>query len=185
MTRQMFASLMTALTVAGVLCSFVVPAVQAQSNPSMKQVSLDQGHVTFLVPSNFRSLSAAQIARKFPRGHPPKIVYANQTESISIAVNFMGKVPNLSSAKGAFDKILPQSVPGFHWIKDGYVTINRTTWVDLEFTTPAADSVIHNHTLFTSLAGKSVGLNLNATTQSYAEAAPLLQAVENSLSIKP
>lgn len=175
----------TVLAIAGVLCVFPVPALYAQSAPSMKRVSLDNGHVSLLVPSDFHSLSAAQIAVKFPSSQPPKIVYANQTESISIALTFIGKLPSLAKAKSFFDRVLPRMAPGFHWIKDGYSTINHTTWIDLEFTTNAIDTTIHNNELIAFLPDKGVGVNLNATTKSYPKAAPLFQAVKNSLILSP
>ncbi len=185
MPHPKFTSVITALATAGALSAFYSPALYAKSATNMKRVSLDNGHVSFVVPSDFHSLTTAQIAAKFPTSRPPKIVYANSTGSISIAVTFLGKVPNLSMAKSVFDKVLPQMAPGFHWIKDGYSTINHTTWIDLEFTTTAIDTTIHNNELITSLPDKGVGINLNATAKSYSKVAPLFLKVKNSLSISP
>ena len=151
----------------------------------MKHISLDGGHLTFSVPSDFRALTTAEIKLKFPSGRPPKYVYANQTQTVSVAVNFIGRVPSLPVAKSIFDKVLPEKAPKFHWIKDGYSTINGTDWIDLEFTTAARDTTIHNNELYALLPTTGVGVNLNATVKSYPKAAPLFQAIKSSLTLSP
>ena len=173
------------LAITSTLCASLVPALHAQPPTNMKRVSLDNGNISFLVPSDFHSLSAAQIAAKFPSSRPPKVVYADQTGGISIAVTFIGKLPDLSTAKSVFDKVLPRMTPGFHWIKDGYTTINHVTWIDLEFTTTAIDTNIHNNELITALPDKAVGINLNTTTKRYLKAARLFKIVKSSLTISP
>ena len=185
MSRSRILSGAATLAVAGALYALPAPALYAQSAPRMKRVSLENGHLSFLVPSNFRALTESEIKFKFPRQRPPKVVYANAAQSVSIAVNFTIRFPSLATAKSVFDKILPQNAPSFHWIKDGYSTINGKSWVDLEFTTAAIDTTIHNNELFALLPDESVILNLNATVESYPKAAPLFRAVKNSLTIRP
>ena len=175
----------TALVIAGALSVCLTPALHAQSATSMKRVSLDSGHVSFSVPADFHALSLAQIRLKFPSSHPPQLAYANQTESISIAVTLTGKVPDLPTMKHLFDQMLPQRVPGFHWIKEGYSTLNHTSWLDMEFTSAAVDTTIHNEELLALLPDKAAIVNLNATIKSYPKAAPAFQAIKRSLSISP
>ena len=185
MSRLPLLSKVIILAIAGAVCAPPTPALYAQSASHLKHVSLDAGHFSFSVPSDFHALTVAEIKRKFPSGNPPKYVYANQSQSISIAVNFIGRVPSLPVAKSIFDKMLPEKAPKFHWIKDGYSTINGTTWIDLEFTTAARDTTIHNNELYALLPNTGVGVNLNTTVKSYPKAAPLFQAVKSSLTLSP
>ena len=185
MTRMRISVIACFSVITGALSGLGVSAAQAQPASSMKQISVDNGHVVFSVPSDFQLLTAPQIAALFPNETPPKIVYANPSRSVSAVVKFLDKAPSLSGVKETMDGLLPQSMPGFHWVKESYVVINHTTWLDMEFTSHGLKPDYHNEVLVALRSTDTVCFNLTATIKAYPKSVPELRAIKNSLKIIP
>jgi hypothetical protein len=130
-----------------------------------ERVALAGGRFTLMIPPGFRELTAEEVGQKFPRGNAPQHVYANDTQSVSIAITFSSASvtpEELPQLQAALEETLPRLTPGFQWIDRGLVTINGVQWFRLEFVSAAVDTEIHNEMYGTSFDGKMVAVNFNA-----------------------
>ena len=150
--------------------------------------SLYEGKLKFTVPEGFQPMSRELIAVKFPRANAPQHVYADAKTTTSIA--FTHSVSKLSDERleeflGAMVSMLPGLKPGLKWIKKEIVVIQDHRWACLEFTTPGADSVIHNEILATPMGGRALLVNLNTVDSLLPSVESKLAAVKASLRLAP
>jgi hypothetical protein len=127
--------------------------------------------LSFVPPPGFQAMSEQAIRVKYPRGNPPRQVYANDRASVSIAISFTEtplKPDQLAAFKAAMEGIFPQVTPGLTWVTREILKINGVDWIHFEFTSPAVDTQIHNDIYMTSFEGKQIGFNFNATVAQYA-----------------
>lgn len=132
-----------------------------------QSVSLRGGRVSFVLPPDLRAMTPAQITQKYPAGpNTPQHVYANAPANVSIAVTFSpARVApgDLEKLKTVLERSISQR-PGTRWIKREMTTLNGRRFIHLEMTTQALDTSVYNDMYFTSLDGKMLGFNFNATT---------------------
>ncbi|MBD2100662.1 hypothetical protein [Leptolyngbya sp. FACHB-261] len=132
------------------------------------RVELANGRISFVPPPGFTAMTSEEIAFKFPRGNPPQYVYANERQSVSIAVTFsQSRVSptELPKLKAAMEPLLERVIPGLQWRTRELVDINNTRWVRLEATSRAIDTDVRNDMYFTSFDGKMLGFNFNSTVE--------------------
>lgn len=150
------------------------PQVALHKSPQPKtanRVYLADKRVSFVPPSGFTPLTAAEIALKFPDyDRLPKYVYGNERRTVTVAITF--SPANISSKqlpklKNFMSKFLAQVIPNIKWITQNFAVINNVRWVQLEFISQAIDTKIHNQMYLTSFNGKMLGFNFNSTVEQY------------------
>ena len=138
-------------------------------------------------PPGFQPLTQDQIEKKYPRGNAPKQVFANETQSVSVAVTFSpAKVaPNqLQELKEALEQMLPRMVPGIQWQTKDFVEINGIRWIHFRFTSHAIDTDIQNDMYATSFEGKGLFFNFNSVVSEYEKVKTILDQSKHSIKVK-
>jgi hypothetical protein len=159
------------------------PVIDANGN-----VSLASGRATFTLPPSFTPMTAEEIALKFPSrgGNQPQYVFANDRRNVAIAITFSSArvtTEQLPELKTVIQSSITRTMPDIQWLTEEMTTINQQPWVHLEFVSRAVDTQIHNDTYFTSLDGKMLGFNFNATAGQYQAVKSELDKARNSIVI--
>ncbi len=164
------------------------PKPQTQNNQKGTQrVELFKGKLSFVPPAGFTPMTEEEIAIKFPRGNKPTHVYANKPGNVSIAITFSQanlKPEQLPQFKEFMESFLEKVFPEIKWIQRQLVDINKSRWVNLEMTSKAIDTTIHNDMYFTSFEGKMLGFNFNSTKAMYPSVGKALKKSKDSIEIK-
>jgi hypothetical protein len=201
--HKLFA-LVSLLVIAATLLSACAPAAtpapaptQAPAKPAEptlssvlaggQRVAILDGRVSLILPPGFQALTKEEIERKFPQASPPQHVFANDTQSVSIAITLSSSAltqEQLPEFKASMEKTLERNVAGLKWIKRDYETISGQRWIYFELTSQAIDTDIHNLMYFTTLGGKVLMFNFNSTESRYPAMRELLEASKNSIELK-
>lgn len=152
------------------------------------RVSIADGRVSFIPPADFKPLTKEQIALKYLRtASPPDYVYANDRQSVSIAITFSPArlaPEQMPEYKQAMEELLPKLLPGLKWLTREFVMIGGRKWLHFEITTPAIDTTIHNDLYSTSFEGKALMFNFNSTVEQYPKVKDLLNRSKDSIILK-
>lgn len=179
-----------AVIASSLLCclAFQVASFAAGPGPgAQNRVTVADGRVSFVPPPGFKPLTKEQISRKFPRGNPPQHVFANESQSVSVAVTLSAArlaPEQLEEFKAAMEQMLPRGTPGLVWITREFVTFGGRRWMHLEMTSTAIDTDIHNHMYATSFAGQALFFNFNATVKDYPAAKESLMRSVRSITLQ-
>ena len=121
--------------------------------------------LSFDAPDGFKPVPADLVAAKWKE--PPAFVVGTERATTTIAVDLKttavrpDQVPEMEKA---MEGMMPRLMPGLQWIRHDMVTLNGRPWAELEMTTVAHDTGIHNILLATSWQGRMLILNFNSTT---------------------
>lgn len=165
------------------LVSFSAVAQKSDGN----RVALADGKVSFVLPAGFQPMTEEQIQNKYPRGNAPKHVFANDRQSVSIAVTFSPArlaPEQLDEFMQAMEQMLPQLAPDLKWQVKDFVVINGRRWGHFRFTTEAIDTNIMNDMYFTSFEGKALMINFNSAVSQYESVKSALEKSKNSIEVK-
>ena len=155
---------------------------------SAKDISLDEGSVSFVVPDDFTELTEAEITLKFRSARAPKQVVGNEGRTTSIAYQFQEqptKQSDLPEVQKAFTPLFDRMIPGIEWKQNALVDLAGQKWLLMEMTSRAVDQDIHNIVLITSHKGKMLMFNFNSTKKEFQKMEKLLRQSINSIKLKP
>lgn len=150
--------------------SVVGTALLMSAGMYAEQATVAGGKATFEPPPTLHPMSAQELARKYPASNAPKQAYAAENGAVSVAFDLTSQpLPpeRLGEATTELPKVLSQTIPGIRWLTKESIRVQGQTWVHLEFLSDARDTQIHNHLLLTSLDGRMLLFNFNATTAKY------------------
>lgn len=137
------------------------------------EVVTPDGAVTLTVPDGFTTLSADEIRQKWPTSaSPPSFVVGNTERSTAIAYDLKANAlppKDLDKALKAFEGVFTRIIPGIVWKRRELTEIAGRQWIQLEFTSHAVDTDIHNVMLATSFRGRMLAMNFNSTKRDFAE----------------
>jgi hypothetical protein len=179
-----------------ILLLFVVSCSPAPENnespltaetPEANRVSFADGRVSFVPPPGFQSLTQEQIEKKYPNANAPQHVFANETQSVSVAVNFSPariSPSQLPGLKESLEQAFSRMTPGLQWQTKEFLEINGTRWIHFKFTSNAIDTEIQNDMYVTSFDGKALFFNFNSTVGEYEEAKSILEESVNSIKVR-
>lgn len=159
----------------------------ADATGADNRVSFADGKVSFVPPPGFQALTPEQIGKKYPRGNAPQHVFANETQSVSIAVSFPpAKVSpdQLEGLKESLERMMTRMTPGLQWQTREFVEINGTRWIHFKLTSNAVDTRIQNDMYATSFDGKPLFFNFNSTVGDYEEFKAILEESKNSIKVR-
>jgi hypothetical protein len=155
---------------------------------SAKDVNLDGGSVTFVVPDDFSELSQAEINAKYPSVNAPKQVIGTESRATTIAYQLQPqpvKESDLPEVQKAFTQIFDRVIPGIEWKQNAIVDMNAQKWLVMEMTSRAIDQDIHNIVLITPHRGKMLMFNFNSTKKDFPKMERLLRDSIKSITLKP
>jgi hypothetical protein len=141
----------------------VLLAVVAQARDYRVEGPFD-GLIEISIPTDFRQMSAAERAIKYPREDRPSVVFTNAEGSFD--VTFSRKpgrvsVTQIDAVRQRLSKGLHASQPLASWHSDNVVEINGREFAQVQFTTSAADARIRNVMLATPADGSMLLISIN------------------------
>lgn len=135
------------------------------SQELVPQLILDNT-MSLSVPKGFSLLSNDIIAKKYPSGNRPSIVYGNPDATINLVVNYTEDgitKEELSDALEVFSKQFERAYPGIEWYTKELQLVNAKKFVVLEFHTPAVDTEIYNLMFMTEHQERLLIFSFNCT----------------------
>lgn len=126
--------------------------------------------VSFDAPDGFTALSKDEIAIKFPSSRAPSGVIGNARRTTTIAFELKRDKltpEQLGEAKEAFERLFERIIPGLEWKARKIVQLQGQRWIQLEMSSRAVDTDIHNIMLVTSRYGRMLIFNFNSTKSEF------------------
>lgn len=154
-------------------------AVPAAAEP----VRLFDNTLTFDLPSKFRPMTAADIAKKYPTQNPPQHGYTDGDNLAVTLVATRNVNPSHSPDKlKAFGETIQRSIAGRAGItmhRHGVVSIGGGEWYALDFAAQTADEPVENRLRVGIRQGYVVIFSVNAVTRVFPQReAELLRVLE-------
>lgn len=153
---------------------------------TLKQKPVLSGKATMLIPSQFSLMSSEMLNLKYPsKGHQPSEVYTNNEGTINIALNHTQNKAgeeNLAEVKKAMEGQFNR--PPINFIKSEIREINGSKVIVMEFVSPAADTMIYNLMVITSLEGRLIMITFNCTESHRKEWEPIGKRIIESIKVK-
>ncbi|NJN31106.1 MAG: DUF1795 domain-containing protein [Synechococcales cyanobacterium RM1_1_8] len=160
---------------------------QSNSQNSNPRTYFANNRLSFIPPPGFTPLSSAEIATIFPGTAPPQHAYATSQRDglVSISITDIPLAPtDLPDLRTYLVGFLETSVPGFQWLEHDLAKLGGQDWIKLEFLSQTPEGQIHNEMYITSLEGKLLGFNFNATSATNPELRPQLLNSRNSIQLR-
>jgi hypothetical protein len=142
----------------------------ASAQQPVKPVSFAEGRISFFPPPGFTSLTADEIAVKFPRAGAPRLVVGNARRTTTIAYDVLDATARdfeLDLIRQQLAASFEGALPTLKWVVNGLRRMNNRGWAHLEFTAPAADQDLHNIVLASVYDGHVVIFNFNSTVAEF------------------
>ena len=152
-----------------------------------EEVAIPGTSVTFDAPEGFTTLTAQEIAGKFPANRAPKFVVGNKRRTTTIAYDLKPhkiSADELEEFKGTLEQLFKQLIPGLAWKDKKMIELAGQEWIFLEMTSTAVDTDIHNIMLATPHKGALLIFNFNSTKEEFPEVEKSLRKSLKSISIK-
>lgn len=154
--------------IALVLLVIGLPAPVAGADVALGTRSLLGGLVEMLVPTSFQPMPEDLLKLKYPMERRPTLVLANETGSVSVALNHtrdhvpLARLAEFHRAlEGSFRRLYPSAV----WFRSELTALNGRQFILLELRTPALDTEIRNLMLATSVDERMLLIAVNMTTE--------------------
>ena len=166
----------------------VITLLLFSNRSQAKDVSIDGGSVTFVVPDDFTELSQAEINAKYPSVNAPKQVIGTEGRATTIAYQLQPqpvKESDLPDVQKAFTQIFDRVIPGIEWKQNGLIDLVGQKWLVMEMTSRAIDQDIHNIVMITSHKGKMLMFNFNSTKKDFPKMEKSLRYSIKSITLKP
>ena len=141
------------------------------ANPDEGRVPLGDGRVSFIPPAKLKPLTKDQIASsKYSKTDPPAHVFANDSQTVSVAVSFLSMEldpDQLPEYQDSMERLLSRMIPEIQWVAREVVVINGRKWVHLEVASNDPDTDLHNHQYTTSFDKHALVFGFNSTVKEY------------------
>ncbi|MEM8779317.1 MAG: hypothetical protein AAGF26_10690 [Cyanobacteria bacterium P01_G01_bin.49] len=154
---------------------------------SAKEVSLDNGNITFDAPENFEPIPQEIIEIKYPLSQRPRYVVGNESASTTIAYDLKPhNIPQdeIDEALEAFSQMFPKIIPGLQWKEIKIIELSGRKWGYMEMTSTAIDTDIYNIMLFTGYDNQMLIFNFNSTREDFSKYEQPLRNSLKSIRIK-
>ncbi len=142
--------------------------------------------MSFDAPDGFTALSRDEIAIKFPSSRAPSGVIGNARRTTTIAYELkQDKLApeQLAEAKAAFEQLFERIIPGLEWKARTIVQLQGQRWIQLEMSSRAIDTDIHNIMLITSRDGRMLIFNFNSTKSEFPSVESALRGSIRSIKV--
>jgi len=124
--------------------------------------------VTIQVPREFKVMSDEMLKKKYPKETRPTLVYTNDRGSVNVTANYTNnkvRLDQLPDLRKVVEATYKKSFPTAEWFRNELTTINGRQFVLVELRTPAADTIIRNIILATSLDDRLLLISFNVTKE--------------------
>lgn len=135
-----------------------------------ERINVPETTVSFEAPAGFTALSDEEIKAKYPSSRAPRFVLGNASRGTTVAFEIRAHaIPDsaLDHAMAAFEQVLSRIIPGIAWKRREIVQRAGQRWIELEATSNAVDTDIHNLMLITPYDGKMLMFNFNSTKEQF------------------
>ncbi len=152
-----------------------------------ERLTLPETTVSFEAPTGFTALSDDEIKAKYPSNRAPRFVRGNASRGTTIAYEIRpNAIPDsaLENAMGAFEQVFTRIIPGIVWKRREIVQRAGQRWIELEATSNAIDTDIHNLMLITPYDGKLLTFNFNSTKEQFPKFERELRTSIDSIRLK-
>lgn len=174
------------IALAGAIAVAFGSLAQKPSAPDGVRLTLADGSVSFVAPPGFSRLTAAELAKHFPRDGSPANVVADPARQTTIAYELQeGQVPsrNLEEGRRAFTKDLDQSVQP-KWITNEVRRIGSRDWVVLEFTESISGQPLRHIFLVSVHRERALIFDFSTPVKDFPRMEPQLRATIASIAVK-
>ena len=149
----------------------VVVVMAALSSAAVaERFAVPETSVSFEAPAGFTPLTDDEIKVKYLSSRAPRFVLGNASRGTTIAYDIKpNKIPDseLEKAMAAFEQMFTRIIPGIVWKRRDIVQRVGQRWIELEATSNAIDTDIHNVMLITPYEGKMLMFNFNSTKEQF------------------
>lgn len=152
-----------------------------------KEVTLDDGAVSFTVPEDFTQMTAEEISIKWPTKLAPKFAIGSERRSTTIAYEHKEQplLPSqLEEARAAITPVVASMIPSIDWKQNAVVEIGGRSWILFEATSAARDTDVYNIVMLTSHKGRVLMFNFNSTKADFAKMEKVLRESIQSIKVK-
>jgi hypothetical protein len=159
--------------------------VQAQE-PAMKQMSLLDGKVSLLMPSQLTPMSTERLIEKYPNANRPSVVYTNPRASVNVALDHTAHrlpVGQLAAAHESVRTTFKNLYPSAEWFRSEMRKINGRAFFLIELRTPAIDTEVRNIIVGTSVDDRLLMISFNVTKALEKEWLPTGNKVIESIAV--
>ena len=126
-----------------------------------KYVSIDDLKYRILVPTNFKSLSAEEIAKEYTSDDAPDAVYSNSNSTVNIAMSKPEQTLSNDQIKTYLDTIKAVFDLSAKVISTDYYEVDGHNVGTIKLVTDFTDESIYNHMMFFSYDGKLALISFN------------------------
>lgn len=150
-------------------------------------ISLDNGHIIFEAPDEFKPVPEEIIRIKYPSTNAPKYVIGNESAETTIAYDVKpNNIPpeKIEEFRAGFTQMFPRVVPGLQWKQNKIIELAGRKWVYFEMTSTAIDADIYNIMLFTSYNNQMLIFNFNSSKEEFKKYEKALRKSIQTIKIK-
>ncbi len=156
---------------------------------SRVEVDLGDGSLSFLLPEGFHELTGKETSTKWLSHNGPQFAFGIEGMTVNIIVGLTDTPAEeseigdyLSGYLSGMAEAISKGVPGYIELTNEVQEINGVDWGRLEFQSSASE--IHMGSFITCLGGRILMVNVNATTDLYAEYQQDLMAAVESFELR-
>lgn len=142
---------------------------------SLKPTKLLDGKFEILIPEGFELMNEQMLVTKYPGENRPTVVYTNPEGTVNVAINHTANkiAPSqLRQMHQQLDTSIRQSQPKAQWMFSGFQHYHGREWTQLEFSSQAIDTKIHNMMLATSADNRMLVVSFNTIDELAADWLP-------------
>jgi tetratricopeptide (TPR) repeat protein len=151
-----------------------------------KQISLEDGNITFEAPNDFTPIAGAEIEKRYPtQGNTLTAVGSDDRAAIISYVlrPAILRPDQMDTLKGELAMRMFKETPNIQWIKDDFIDLSGTRAVYCEFISHDDRGDVHNLEVYASYHGLMFIISFNATVSVYDTYKDRLWASLHSLKI--
>lgn len=149
------------------------------------EVKLGDGSLSFLLPEGFHELTGKETSTKWLSHNGPQFAFGIEGMTVNIIVGLtdaQAKESEIADYLSGMAEAISRGVPGYIELTNEVQEINGVDWGRLEFQSSASE--IHMGSYITCLGGRILMVNVNATTDLYAEYQQDLSAAVESFELR-
>lgn len=162
-------------------------ALVATPAMAQKRVSVLNGKASLIVPSGFKPVPQATIARRFPHVETPQFAWSDKSGETMVALTMSNErltPAQLPQLKGYMERLLPRVSPGLHWMKRETIHWKNRKWIHLEFVGRGIKKSLYNDLYFTSYQNRVLAFVFNTPTAQRIKAQPHLTRCRESIVLR-
>ena len=152
----------------------------------MQKIELFEKKVEIIIPLLFKEMNKEDIQKRFARGTPPNIVYADEKGSPSISISLKENPitqETISKFVDLIEKSITGPLPQTKTVEKGTKEINGRKVGYIAIITPSTNGDIYNYMFFTDFNKNLLLFNFSCMNRSFEEWNNTISSINSSLKI--